>query len=265
MNEIGFKELQKIELSILVWIRSICEKHNLRYYLAYGTLIGAVRHKGFIPWDDDIDIHMPREDYDRFIQICSNHQDERYKLLSCEHTPGYFYEFAKVTDSWTIIQENNIKPIENYGVYVDVFPLDFLPNRSSLRIGYLRFLQRLRILLIYDDVRKYHPIVNLFCRIAKSLLSFINPVKIAQYINNVGRKGGNKSRKYLFVPGLRKALPASIIDNFVKISFEGELFDAPIGWDEYLTIIYGDYMKLPPIENQVTHHNFKAWYIKDSL
>ncbi len=262
MERLGLQELKDVELDILRWIKSICEKNNLRYYLAYGTLIGAVRHKGFIPWDDDIDIHMPREDYDRFVEICSRCQDERYKVLSCDTVPDYYYEFAKVSDTHTLLIENNIRPIKDYGVYVDIFPLDYLPDNSSFLSYYLRGLQRLRVLLIYDKLIKYNRVVRFLCKIAKLMLNFINPVQLAQYANKVARRSLHKTHKFLFVPGLKKTLPISVISDSVKLQFEGDLFDAPVGWDEYLTLIYGNYMMLPPVEKQVTHHNFEAYYIK---
>ena len=124
-------EIKQTELSILDYIDSVCKQHNVRYYLAYGTLLGAIRHKGFIPWDDDIDIYMLRSDYDRFIQLLSAEKENHYSLLSIYNDSDYFYEFAKVVDNRTSINANNLKAMRNEGVWVDIFPLDNVPKRSS--------------------------------------------------------------------------------------------------------------------------------------
>ena len=99
MEKIKSNEIKQIELDILKYIKRQCEKYNLRYYLAYGTLLGAVRHKGFIPWDDDIDIHMPREDYGKFIELEHNNPDSKYRILSPKYNKDYYYSFAKMIDN----------------------------------------------------------------------------------------------------------------------------------------------------------------------
>ena len=124
MEKLSLEELKKVELDILIWFADICEQEKLNYTLSYGTLLGAVRHKGFIPWDDDIDVAMPRPDYEKFIEYCNTHETH-YKLIDIHNDKGYNYLFAKVYDPNTTIVEKYANRFKaNYGVYIDIFPVD---------------------------------------------------------------------------------------------------------------------------------------------
>ena len=131
------EELQKIELEILKYIDKVCKENNLTYFLAYGTLIGAIRHKGFIPWDDDVDIQMPRDDYNKLCDILKE-ENGRYKLLDHKEGLGYIYPFAKVIDSNTRLIETGLTETVNMGVYIDIFPIDGTPNDFKKRKKYLK-------------------------------------------------------------------------------------------------------------------------------
>ena len=148
-EKIPSEEIKKIEISILDYIASVCEENNIGYYLAYGTLLGAIRHHGFIPWDDDIDIYMLREDYMKFIEIAKEHIHHRYKLLSIYNDDDYYYEFAKVVDSNTKLKINNVKQIKKEGVWVDIFPLDNVPKHVFFLKILINFLVVCRILSVY--------------------------------------------------------------------------------------------------------------------
>ena len=133
---------KKIEFGILKYVSQFCLENNIRYFLCGGTLLGAVRHKGFIPWDDDIDIYMPRPDYDRFIDLMSNSTSNYYVLSSSQH--DYYYNFAKVIDGRTSLNEIGYQPIRNLGIYIDIFPLEGMPTNKKDRETQFKKLDELR-------------------------------------------------------------------------------------------------------------------------
>ena len=131
MQEIDFADIKQLALNILKDVAEFCDHHDIKYALAYGTMLGAVRHEGFIPWDDDIDIMMPREDYNRFIQLY-NDSNSRYKVFSIETDNTYTYTMAKVFDQDTLMIDNTLwRNFDKAGVFVDIFPVDGLPESKS--------------------------------------------------------------------------------------------------------------------------------------
>lgn len=247
LRKISDKELKNIELDILKYIKFICDKEGLDYYLAYGTLLGAVRHKGFIPWDDDIDIFMPRKDYERLLNLDLSSE---YKILSCRNTLDYIYEFAKIVDTHTVLKECNVQNIKELGVYVDIFPLDGLPKMYNWHLGILWILTKIRILTSYIKYPFFKKI------------GFLSPNVIAQIINKILSKyTWDESDKILSIEGgFNEIFDKKIFDKGKQLEFEGELFNVPYLYDKYLKQCYGDYMKFPPKEKQITHHFFEAYW-----
>ena len=118
------EELKDSQMNILKFIDRVCKENDISYFVNYGTLLGAIRHKGFIPWDDDIDICLYREDYDRFLNVVKELKDERYKVLDYDSSDWYFQNFAVIVDEWTVVEDNiKVKPHDT-SVFVDVFPVD---------------------------------------------------------------------------------------------------------------------------------------------
>lgn len=263
---IGCDEIKKIELDILIYIRRLCEENNLRYYLAYGTLLGAIRHKGFIPWDDDVDIYMPRDDYERFILLCKKKKEGNYDVMSCDYDKEYYYEFAKVVDKRTKLQEYGIKPVEDLGVYVDIFPLDGLPRKYKWHIKRLWILVKLRALSVYLKIpvknALYRSVLQLICKFLRKMDS----VRLARFINKIAQKYNYDSSHYVACAvssaGIAGVFEKKVFEKKVKVAFENELFNAPGDWEVYLHKSYGDFMQLPPPEKQITHHFFDAYWIK---
>ena len=244
--------VHQLQLQLLEYFDEFCKDNNLRYFLAGGTLLGAVRHKGFIPWDDDIDVAMPRNDYEKFITLC-NKLDKDYKILSCELLNEHMIPFAKFVD---VNYQNYNKSINGrYGIRIDVFPLDGLGNSYSSAIKISK-----KIVLF----RKFH----YFCfkkNIMSTLLNKLMIHKLFYFIlKNIAIKNNFYDSKYVgsIVGGLRRLdeiFEYRVYSETMDMEFEGKIFKGMKYYDEYLTRMYGDYMKLPPKEKQVAEHNVEIY------
>lgn len=264
MKEIkDIKEIQSIELGILKKIHSFCIAENLRYSLCAGTLLGAIRHKNFIPWDDDVDIFMPRPDYERF---CAKFHAEGVSLHSHKTDKNYIYPFAKVYDDSTLLRENFCPKIAA-GVYVDVFPVDGFPdNGESLlqAVRERRFWTRwasYKNLPLFRKSRAFWKTLILWA-IRIPLVFFPTRFFMENFSIRVMRYGfenrpfvGNLTWGY----GVKEAMPAEAFSSFIDVDFADAKFKAIVGWETYLRNVFGDFMQLPPPEKRVSHHSFRAW------
>ena len=273
MREITeLKELQKIELEMLQEIDKICRHYHIRYYLAGGTLLGAVRHQGFIPWDDDIDIAMPREDYEQFIKIMSNKKHPIYKLLAIECTKGYPYTFAKVVDTRTRLVEEIGKDLHQMGVFIDIFPIDGMGNQKEKAMQRLMKIIRLRS-RIWEAALKKDEIKNkernlknqMIKSAANGLIKIIGIKRCYHYMMKYVKQETFQDSKWIAsaVGGAgieRELIERKYFDNMIEMEFEGKRFYAPEGYEKYLTNLYGDYMQMPPKEKRVASHRGKIWW-----
>lgn len=259
----NLKKIQYVEQDLLDYVVKFCEKNNIEYWLDWGTLLGCIRHKGFIPWDDDIDIHMPREDYDKFIELEHNNPDSKYRILSPKYNKDYYYSFAKMVDNDTTLEEIGLRKIKDLGVYVDIFPLDYVNKRKSLKVRIERFLFMIRMAPAFMD---YNNRVN-----NKNRVFFIKILKVLNKIFRFDKTGyladrlaaRNKKGEYwgLLVEGESKDIyDVSDFNESINLVFEGENFSAPVNYNRILRNYYGDYMQLPPVEKQQPHHSFDAYY-----
>lgn len=258
MRELSKDEVMKCELGCLKSIHDYCQAHNLRYYLSFGTLIGAIRHKGFIPWDDDIDILMPRNDYNYFI---SNFTMPDHEVLAYENEPRCYAAYAKVTDTRTELEEKDKGFV--IGAFVDVFPLDNLPNNKLRRLifGGIIFLQRKIITAARVKPGKDWPFLKrTFTKIVKALYSEEKLKYYAlgwKYPQKYKDQKDSQFHSLLFKSYRRiPILDAKWFQEQVLVDFEDEQFYVPCGYDAFLRRCYGDYMKLPPVELRYGHHNF---------
>lgn len=260
MNNI--EELKRVEYDLLKKFVSVCDDNNLKYFLLGGTLLGAVRHKGFIPWDDDIDVGMPRKDYEKFIKIAPSQLPEYIFLQTNETDSEYPQNFAKLRNCNTTFIESSVKNLKiNHGIYIDIFPLDAFPN-NKLRQKIILFKSKLLSLRISElyTIKKTNNIKNTRNKLIVNLMKIFYPspydaVKAKEKLN---RNYENVKTDYLVnfsgAWGEREISLSKWFDETVKLQFENDMFCCPKNYDEYLKQIYGDYLQLPPPEQRVTHH-----------
>lgn len=262
LKKMDLDELKKCELDILLWFDNLCKQYNLQYYIFSGTLLGAVRHHGFIPWDDDIDVAMMREDYEQLLSIHA--KDDRYRILSPKSCKTCYIPYAKAIDTYTIIDENTGDGISP-SVYIDIFPLDKDLPQKDQRKRRARIIHIRRKLLHYS-VNKIHSgnkisvlLKTMIGRVLKLYgshrlnLSVINEAKKyngidTDYVSDLS--WGNYCerqvwKKEWFVPA--------------EFEFEKHLFPGPVNYHEVLTTLYGDYMELPPEKCRVPKHELMVY------
>ena len=252
-------DLQKTEFNILVSFISACDRLGLKYYLLGGTLLGAVRHRGFIPWDDDIDVGMLRADYEVFLHEGQKLLPESYFLQTFDTDPDYPQCFAKLRDSGTTFIETSVRHRKiNHGVYIDIFPLDYYPEKT-VQQRLLRL--KLRALFFRQRSEFYLPEYNkvtlnslLFGPLSRAL--FPTTQSIVRNMDQTFRSVSESTLvcNYCGAWGEREIVPANWFANGVYGVFEGLPVRLPAVYDKYLTNIYGDYMQLPPEHKRVAHH-----------
>ena len=259
MDEETLKKLHKIEVEILDEIVRICDKNNIDYFLVGGTLLGAVRHKGFIPWDDDIDIGMTRKDFKKFIECASKDLDSKYNIQYKDTNKEYYLNFIKIMKNNTIFEENDkIEYKGEKGIFVDIFPFDNTNNRDSLVQFFQAKLSNLirSILYIRIGIKSKNP----FKKIIKNILFFIPNQKLLNVQEKVMSLNKNDNSKYLTAfSGTYSYKKDTYLREKMfplkKLSFEGKEYKVLNDYKYYLENLYGDnYMELPPVEKRKTHN-----------
>lgn len=248
-KELNLKELQDYELEILKAFRNICQEHNLRYYITAGTLLGAVRHKGFIPWDDDVDVAMPRRDYDRLAKIMRQKPDSKLFYQDGKTDKLYPFGFAKLRSGNAFVYEQVLDNVKiNNGCYIDIFPLDKCP-KSDKAAGLL-----FKIYMFFTTAltKKVNPNYRVGYT-KKSALYFVNtaqrlPLGMLKGLREFFRKCFTGSR--LCTVGGSHGYPKESYDRewfgeAVMLEFEKDRFCAPAGWEKLLKNMYGSYMEPP--------------------
>ena len=272
MKIIELDELKKIELNILKTFAQYCENHHLRYYLYAGTLLGAVRHKGFIPWDDDIDVVMPRPDYEQFYSMTKQERIAPHLDMSTYRiSDNSICPFIKLEDNRTDGHEEFLPDSFHTAVWIDIFPLDGLPDQKIKRDDHVR---KLHYLFKRLDLctRKYvpcrDPLRHLKRYVIWKLFRKTDYKKVDQEIETLAEKYSYEKSNYIgviaFCDGPKEVIPKEGFEKTVKLNFEGCNFNAPGTYDAYLTSLYGDYMKLPPLKQRVRRHDYICWW-KDNF
>lgn len=263
MRPISSEELKQIQVSILDEVHKFCVEHNIKYFLAFGTLIGAVRHNGYIPWDDDIDILMPRPDYERFVREFCHENLDTFHFNSSRKD---LIVFCKVFDKRTTFIEESSLNYEGLGVNIDVFPFDGLSSDYNIAQKHVRNVMRWTTISIIKKMSIKHKRVwykTLTIALLQMILSIIPYRYVIGKICNLMKKYDYESSKYvvhLYDAQLYKIMPKDVFEELMLIDFEGRKFYAPKNYHEYLTTYYGDYMKLPPVEKRQSHHFYEAYW-----
>ena len=262
MDKKYLKKLQDTELDILCEIDRICIKNHIQYFIMYGTLLGAVRHKGFIPWDDDIDIAMPREDYIKFLNVVNNELKEKYILDFITTNKDYYLSYPKIKNKNTVFQEkSSINYKGNKGIWVDIFPFDnYTTDKKSIlfKLKY-RFILLFKAIMIKKTLKLYLGRCDFLYKILSSIFNNKFIVKLIERLS-INRNNSDYILHYDNNSEIQKTPIFRKKDIFPlkKIEFCGKKFYAPRDCDKILTQSYGsDYMKLPPVEKRVTHNPLK--------
>lgn len=266
MEFISPEEIKKLEVEILVRFARFCEENSLSYMLAYGTLLGAVRHKGFIPWDDDIDLLMPRPDYEKLVSLAAKRGGSIAEMVDVlEFRLGYEgLPFIKLSDHRTVAKEDY--KLANTGVWVDIFPLDGYFSNDVLRFLHCCTVKILKKLI---EFRVFVPSIGKTA-LTRCIRSIISPaVRMVPHrflcgcLNRVMQLRNYDSSEwtgcFFNVYGIEQRIEHWKLFQKVKLEFEGYLFDAPASYDDMLTQWYGDYMTIPPVEKRVNHRVVAYW------
>ena len=268
-------EIRSSLLAIMVEIDRVAKLLGLNYFLYAGTLLGAVRHKGFIPWDDDVDLCMIRKDYEKLIGNFNSYADSRYKLIHFTNTDNYVWSFAKVIDTYTDLKEYTLNPPCEYGLYVDVFVLDYVEFQSNTekqeyerRIRNFNRAQMITNFRFAPNVRKFY---NLWIMLHykgghRFRYLFADPVENLKKWDSYVRSFSKEEKTENMLPVFATLPSRRIMDNMYKsewfsssimLDFEGYSFPAPSGYKEMLEVLYGNYMQLPPEKERKGDH-FKS-------
>lgn len=259
------QQLKDCEREMLRCFADICNKHGIKYFVQGGTLLGTVRHGGFIPWDDDIDVSLHREDYEKFLAVAEKELPEYYFLQTKDTDPEYPNNFAKIRDSRTTFIETSARNLNiNHGAYIDIFPLDNYPGGKKAKAYELKK----KLLTWRINTAFYLPHMSLISKIVTIITMILFP----------SLKGAIEKREKLFksVPetGIvvnnsgawlsKEIIPKEWVQDTMEMEFEGIRVNVSDKYDQWLTYVYGDYMSLPPENERVGHHFVDAFDMNKS-
>lgn len=248
--------LKEKELELLKAFISVCEQLDLTYFVVGGTLLGAVRHKGFIPWDDDIDIGMLRPDYDIFVAKAQEMLPDHIFLQTVDTDPEYLANFAKLRHSGTAFIETAVKNRKmNHGIFIDIFPLDYYPDSSAARhlFQFRNKMYSTRIGAEYESITysRLHKAIHF---VLKGLFPNVNKVLHKRDKLLKTYSSGSYVASHCGAWGKKEIVPARWYQETATVEFEGLQVTAPKDHHAWLTHYYNDYMQLPPVEKRTSHH-----------
>ena len=255
------KQIQSTELEILIYFDKFCKENNLKYSLSGGTLLGAVRHKGFIPWDDDVDCMMMRDDYDRLVSLWNEKADtDKFILQLKDNSPAFSQSFAKIRKNHTSFLQKG-EPAGEYhnGLFIDIMPADRLP-KGKIR----EFLYYIDVMFYQLFTREFAPPQSGFVMktITSAIISLTNKKSRAslrkKLLKKLTKYNENKNLQIISfetIDSMHRHYSADLMNETIDIEYEGVMLKASSKWKEILEIGYGDYMQYPPEEEQVWKHH----------
>lgn len=267
-REVTPEQVRTIQLSLLRYFDNVCREHQLRYYLAYGTLLGAIRHKGFIPWDDDIDLMMPRPDYLKFIELFDSQDHGPLEMISIQNNPDYFANFGKLIDSRTrLIQDYGRVENAELGVCLDIFPLDGIPEDTVEAAKLIKRVERWffarRLALRKFSVKNPNPLKRVLMILLSVPFRIIGGHFFLSKMEEVGMKNKYDECSRVACITVKEPLAQGIerqhLEANVMVDFEDGKYPAPSSWDAYLSAHYGDYMTPLPEEQRQPHLYTAFW------
>lgn len=268
-KELSLEETQKGSFEVLKKIKKIFDTNGWKYYLTYGTLIGCIRHKGFIPWDDDIDIWVPRNDYEKFIQYCKENKEELkpFELIHYSNNDKYIYPISRFSDTRFRIDYDNAKDY-GLGLFVDIYPLDGIDNNDKRFKKKIIGMERKIDFMGKTKYNASKPIIkSIFKHLYYLMVKNGNLNKTLEKIDKLSQKYDFNSSEYFncvcWCLHAERIYKKDLLDGGNNLEcfkeFNGEMFRVPYNYDECLKIVYGDYMKLPPEKDRIAHHFYKVY------
>ncbi|SDC04389.1 lipopolysaccharide cholinephosphotransferase [Paenibacillus sp. UNCCL117] len=258
------EKVHKVQLEMALEVKRLCQEHNIKYFIIAGTLLGAVRHKGFIPWDDDLDIGMIREDYERFVHIAKKEMKKEYFLQTWDTDVHFALPIAKLRKKGTkFIEQNSSKSNLHSGIYIDIFPFDNVPinNYKKKNQNYKTYVLKRLIITkqgyeVWDKNEHFKKIIYMLMKILTKTISLD---KLKRMLGEEMTKYNSHKSDYVVTFGgaygyWKETINRIWVDCLTTIKFEGHELSCPGEYREYLTYFYGDYMTPPPEDKRGNRH-----------
>jgi phosphorylcholine metabolism protein LicD len=243
-KEMSPEDIRTCQLNLMKYLKKVCDENGIDYYLTYGTLLGAVRHKGFIPWDDDVDVSVDGKEIDRLAELIN--KSDRYQLITCKNCDGYFDQISLLIDKTTVVDFNQFPLQTTTGISIDIFPIYGLPDSPEEFKDYIEKIKEL-------EKKKWNNLYNpVECKkYTLEMDDFISSYKFEDY----------QHTGFVLSPYFTKDyLKRSVYGEKKYLMFEDEEFCVPHDYKNVLETIYGDYMELPPVNKRGGHHYYKVYY-----